>query len=118
MLTATCHCGRLRLSIPEAPQSLTRCNCSICYRHGALWSYYERSELTFVESPQDRQEYIWGARNLRFVRCAHCGCLMYWAWVTPQPDSKMGVNMRNFEQVHLTSLAIIDIDGASAEVRS
>ena len=114
MLTATCHCGKLRLSVPEVPRTLTRCNCSICHRYGALWSYYEQSSVELVESPEDRQDYIWGAGNLRFVRCATCGCLMYWTWVSPRPSAKMGVNMRNFESVAMASVPVIDIDGASA----
>ena len=30
-----CHCGNLKLSANEAPDSMTSCNCSICNRLGA-----------------------------------------------------------------------------------
>ena len=34
MLTGTCHCGAIRIEIPNAPDTLTNCNCSICRRLG------------------------------------------------------------------------------------
>ena len=40
MLTATCHCGNVRITVPRKPRRLTSCNCSICHRLGSLWAYY------------------------------------------------------------------------------
>ena len=37
MLTATCHCGAVRVDVPRRPRSLTNCNCSVCRRYGTLW---------------------------------------------------------------------------------
>ena len=45
MLTATCHCGALRIEVPRKPSSLTSCNCSICRRYGTLWAYYKASTV-------------------------------------------------------------------------
>ena len=43
MLTATCHCGAVRVDVPRKPRRLTSCNCSICRRYGTLWAYYKVS---------------------------------------------------------------------------
>jgi len=40
MHTGSCHCGAVQLEIPSAPDHLTNCNCSICWRYGALWAYF------------------------------------------------------------------------------
>ncbi len=45
MLSATCHCGAVRIHIPRKPRSLTNCNCSICRRYGVLWAYYRDAEV-------------------------------------------------------------------------
>ncbi len=57
--------------------------------------------------------YSWGRKNLRFVRCATCGCVMYWERVVPRPERKMGVNARNFESAALRSVRVVPLDGAS-----
>jgi hypothetical protein len=43
--TATCHCGDVRILIPESELTVTSCNCSICRRYGALWAYFTRQQV-------------------------------------------------------------------------
>ena len=43
-LTASCHCGAVRIEVQRAPRTLTGCNCSVCRRHGALWAHDELGE--------------------------------------------------------------------------
>ena len=33
-VSATCHCGSVRLEIDTPPSEVTECNCSICQRYG------------------------------------------------------------------------------------
>ena len=40
MIEGSCHCGAVRLTLPEAPAELGSCNCSMCRRIGGLWGYY------------------------------------------------------------------------------
>ena len=39
-LTGTCHCGRVRITIPRKPDQVTQCNCSLCTRTGFQGIYY------------------------------------------------------------------------------
>lgn len=39
-VTATCHCGRISVEMPSAPSKINECRCSLCYRYGALWTYF------------------------------------------------------------------------------
>lgn len=113
MLTATCHCGAVRVTVPRTPRSVTDCNCSICRRYGVLWAYYKASTVTVEAAPKGTREYSWGRKALRFVRCAKCGCVMCWRRVKPAPERKMGVNARNFDPKALRSARIRPFDGAS-----
>jgi len=113
MIAATCHCGAVRVEVARRPRSLTNCNCSICRRYGTLWAYYKRSEVRVVSASGATQEYVWGDRTLKFVRCRSCGCVTHWEGVQPKEDGRMGVNARNFEPGALGSPRIRLLDGAS-----
>ena len=101
-LSATCHCGRVSIAVPSLPQRMNECQCSICYRYGALWAYYARGavRITGETQPYARADAS-GKGDLAFHRCAHCGSVTHWAGVhdTPTrqrlgPEAKMGINCR------------------------
>jgi hypothetical protein len=113
MITATCHCGAVRVEVPRRPRRLTSCNCSICRRYGALWAYYKSSEVRIVAARGATRDYVWGDKSLRLVRCNTCGCVTHWAPTHPKEDSRMGVNSRNIDPAALGSVRIRRLDGAS-----
>lgn len=113
MLTATCHCGAVRVTIPRKPRTLTDCNCSICRRYGVLWAYYKASTVRVEASRRATRGYSWGRKKLRFVRCADCGCVMCWERVSPDPERQMGVNARNFDPDIIGSVPVRFLDGAT-----
>lgn len=112
MLEGKCHCGAVRVAVPDAPATLTNCNCSICRRYGTLWAYYSASTVQIQAPHEGLVGYSWGDRELRFVRCANCGCVMFWEGVDPKPDGRMGVNMRNFDPDGIGEPKIRRLDGA------
>jgi len=114
MLTASCHCGAVRVTVARRPQSITNCNCSICRRHGALWAYYRQDSVRIDAAPDATQAYVWGRKALKFVRCRTCGCVTHWQRVAPVPGGRMGVNARNFEPDALGAARIRRLDGASS----
>jgi hypothetical protein len=114
MLTATCHCGAVRVHVPRRPASLTNCNCSICRRYGALWAYYKDSEVRLEAGAGGTNEYAWGDRSLKFIRCGQCGCVMQWKTMVPREGARTGVNARNFEPSALGAVRIRLLDGAAS----
>jgi hypothetical protein len=76
-MTGTCHCGKVRVTVPRRPRSVTDCNCSICRRYGVLWAYY-RAKQVKVEGARNTESYKWGRKALNFVRCKTCGVLVAW----------------------------------------
>jgi hypothetical protein len=110
MLTATCHCGTVRLTVPYTPRRLTSCNCSICRRYGTLWAYYRRRDVR-VSAPRGAiDRYGWAEETLRFVRCKHCGVVTHWE-PTWRID-RMGVNARNFAPSAIEGVRVRRLDGA------
>jgi hypothetical protein len=113
MLTGTCHCGAVRIEIPRRPRSLTNCNCSICRRYGTLWAYFKATDVRVIAQLGATHSYSWGRKSQRFVRCATCGSIVNWEKLTPNADSYVGVNARNFEPDALGAVRIRRLDGAS-----
>jgi hypothetical protein len=112
VLRGHCHCGAVRIEIPERPTLATLCNCSLCRRLGGLWAYFPLGAVRIDGHPEHSDGYVWGDRTLRTVRCRHCGCVTHWEPLEPKPDGRIGVNLRNFEPTELEGLQLRRFDGA------
>jgi hypothetical protein len=112
LIEASCHCGAIRIELPRKPRTLTECNCSICRRYGTRWAYYEGSNVGIQAPRGGLDSYAWGEKNIRFMRCRRCGCVMYWQG-TRKPRGRMGVNMRNVQPEALAGVRVRHLDGAS-----
>lgn len=107
-LTASCHCGQVKLALPHGPDWTLECNCSICRRLGARWAYYREGTVK-VEGELD--EYIWGDKCLRTMRCSHCGCVTHWEPLIAG-IGKWGINTRNLDLQSLQGIRNRQFDGA------
>jgi hypothetical protein len=114
MIEASCHCGSVRIDIPRKPRTLTECNCSICRRYGALWAYFNASEVTITGTRAATSWYQWGDRSIRFVRCRTCGCITHWLEGRKSRSGRMGVNARNLDPDILQKIRIRRLDGAAS----
>lgn len=112
MISATCHCGAIRIEVPAAPETVTCCNCSICRRLGALWGFYPLDAVAIASPDGGTDEYVWGEATRRFVRCARCGCTTHVLPVVPKPTSKVEVNARLFDAALLGQMRVRHFDGA------
>ncbi len=45
MIKSQCHCGNIKLQLPQLTENATSCNCSICARYGAIWGYFTRTDV-------------------------------------------------------------------------
>ena len=100
MIEATCHCGRVHIGVPHAPETVNECTCSICRRYGTLWAYYSPKRVEVPPSAGAADIYMWGDRLLEFHRCKDCGCITHWTHIDKSFD-RMGVNARLLEPVVL-----------------
>ena len=61
MFVARCHCGNVSLEANEPPETVTSCNCSICYRIGATWAYYTKEQVA-INGINKTKVYLWGQK--------------------------------------------------------
>lgn len=114
MIHGSCHCRAIRLAVPSQPEHLIDCNCSICRRHGALWSLYECNAVNISGRLNLLTPYVWGRRSIRIMHCSTCGCVTHWEPIGTQDQPKMGINMRNFDQLVMRDIKVRRFDGADS----
>jgi hypothetical protein len=114
-ITASCHCGAVRLELRRRPRQLTDCNCSICRRYGALWSYHTATSVKVIRArPDALAAYAWGNKSLNFRHCRTCGCVVYHEPARRRrPDSRLGVNARLMAPEDIAGVRIRRLDGAA-----
>jgi hypothetical protein len=74
--------------------------------------YYEFGTVLVQGHPENTEEYVWGDRTLRNIRCKTCGIVTHWEPLDPKPGARHGVNLRNFDPKLLESVPVRRFDGA------
>jgi hypothetical protein len=112
VLEGSCDCGAVRIELDDAPDEVTTCNCGICRRYGALWSYLNPKQVRILPPDGATTIHKRAKRNLEFHHCTVCGCVTHWAAVDKR-YLRMGVNMRLFPSEILAPLRVVLCDAAS-----
>jgi hypothetical protein len=114
MVTATCHCGAVRIQVQRVPRTVTSCNCSICRRYGALWAYCAAGSVR-IEAPKGAlASYSWRKKVRAYFRCAKCGCVTHYKYRKKWGAGTIAVNASNFELDVLEGIRVRRLDGASS----
>jgi hypothetical protein len=95
--------------IEDDPIDAGECNCSICRRTGALWTYSSPSRVTVMG---EGVGYVQGDKTMTLWHCATCGIITHWTALDPTYD-RMGINLRLFDPALWGALPRRFIDGAS-----
>lgn len=116
-IKGSCHCGATRFELSEAPDSVTRCTCSLCSKRGALWAYYKPEQFRLTTPLEQVSTYRWQTKTVKHNFCAICGCGTYSEspdWSSGQPDfsnPKIAVNAHLLDNFDLQAVPVIVIDG-------
>ena len=113
--TTQCHCGAVTIRMDRTTRKLTRCNCSICRRYGALWAYQQRKAIHVDDPGGVLRAYRWGPETLEFFHCGACGCVTHYHHAEKRADGTdmSAVNMRNSaDPARIAQLPIRLLDGA------
>ena len=102
VLSATCPCGAVELTLNHAPEFINDCDCSLCLRAGAIWGYYNTAETRITGATT---VYVRDDRDTPAVEthsCITCNVTTHWHLTesfkqTTDDPNKMGVNMRLFK---------------------
>lgn len=113
-IIGSCHCGRTRFEISEAPSEATRCTCSICSKRGALWAYYSPAQFKLTTPRANVATYQWSSKTVQLHFCDVCGCGTY----NESPDYSTGV--ANFDNariaINIRLLDDFDVDAVPVTV--
>ncbi|HEX7822205.1 MAG TPA: aldehyde-activating protein [Sphingobium sp.] len=97
MMKFSCLCGQVRIEITSRPAFIHECNCTLCSKSGARWSYLHPSEAHVEGATQgySRADKDDPAAEIHF--CPTCGSTTHFV-LTPSAvaqygNSQMGVNM-------------------------
>ena len=111
MIEGACHCGSVRWTFEDVPESATSCNCTLCRRWGALWAYGFKDEEIRISGTT--RAYLRDPKTIEFHFCPDCGCVAYWCTPEPGQDGRryMAVNLRLAEPDAIAAVPIHRFDG-------
>ena len=115
MLRLSCLCGQIRVTIEKRPDHINECNCTLCSKTGARWSYFHPSEVSVegATSGYSREDKADPAAQVQF--CANCGSTTHFTLtdsaVAKFGNSMMGVNMWLADERELAGIELRYPDG-------
>lgn len=72
-LKGSCHCGAVQFEVDAAPEGVTSCNCTYCFRSGALWAYYSPAQFRLTTARDRVGTYQFGTFTGEHHHCDVCG---------------------------------------------
>jgi hypothetical protein len=73
--SGSCHCGAVRFRVEAEIAELTRCDCSLCRRRGALMAKVHESGLTIEAGKDELTLYQWNTGVARHCSAAAAGSI-------------------------------------------
>lgn len=112
MAQGECHCGNIRFEVTADPAWLTNCNCSMCFRLGALWGHVPVDAFRLLTPDAGMIRYVHGDQLLAVRTCTNCGCTTHYDSIYPERYPTMGVNFRMLGEDEVNRFRIRRFDGA------
>lgn len=116
----SCHCGQVQFEIEAEIDHVRSCDCSICFKRGALNFRISKEKLTLL-TPWDKLSlYQWGSMTAKDYFCKTCGILPFRRPGDPTPaEVAQGVkafhgwaiNVRCLEGINIHELPVHKIYG-------
>lgn len=110
--TVRCHCKAVAITVPNLPDRVLSCNCSLCSKTGWLGIYYHPNDVNVETGTDDLVSYVQGDKIIATWHCRHCGIATHWTPITA-PDDRMGLNARMFDREVWEGLPVEYVGGAS-----
>ena len=110
MFVAKCHCGKVSLEAKLVPETVTSCNCSICYRIGAIWAYYFKEQVKVVGAEMTNT-YLWGDKTRTYHSCSVCHCVTHYTQIRDD-GIRVAINSRMVAPGQTHGIKVREFDGA------
>jgi len=115
MLNLSCLCGQIRIRIAKRPDHINACNCTLCSKTGARWTYFHPSEVSIegTTAQYSRADKADPAAEVHF--CAKCGTTTHFTLtasaISRFGNSLMGVNMWLADESDIAGIELRYPDG-------
>ncbi len=111
MLEAKCHCGNVELKVDRLPETVTQCNCSICFRYGVLWAYYKPEEVKITFNVEPTKTYSWLKKVIDFHHCPICGCITHYSSTDVTDWECVAINAKMADKDIINKIPVKESDG-------
>ncbi|AWW75479.1 aldehyde-activating protein [Erythrobacter sp. KY5] len=110
-MKASCLCDRVTITLPERPTSITFCDCNLCRKSGAAWSYFARGALIVNGETDCFQRGDIDDPMVELHSCSHCAVTTHWIASDASQVDRMGANMRLFNPSEVAGIEARFMDG-------
>ena len=111
--TGGCHCGEVRFEVTTDLGQVITCNCSICTKHGFLWTFVPAPQFTLRSGQDKLTEYQFNRKVIQHLFCRVCGVESFGRGKRPDGSDTVAINVRCLDDVDLAALKLTPIDGKS-----
>jgi hypothetical protein len=105
-MNGSCHCGAVTIRVPGPPAYLNACNCTLCWKLGAMWGYYPIGEVAFSGAVRSYLRSDIPDARMTTEHCDRCGATTNWRLIGENAPPRLGVNMRLFEPAELAGVEL------------
>ena len=110
MKKLTCHCKKIELDVnlPDEPNILLRCNCSICVRKGAIMAMVGPNDLKIIKGEEFLKTYTFHTNKAKHYFCSNCGIYTHH---NPRSNPAMtGFNLGCLDEIDIFKLEDVPIN--------
>jgi hypothetical protein len=111
--TGGCHCGEVRFAVTADISNVVACNCSICQKRGALWTFVPASSFALRAGADDLKDYQFAKKTIHHLFCAQCGVGSFSRGTKPGGGEMVAINVRCLDDVDIAGLTPTPFDGRS-----
>src|ERR1700682_2726185 len=113
MYKGSCHCGATSFDVDGEVQQVVECNCSHCSRKGYLLWFLPRDKLQLRTPESNLATYTFNKHVIKHHFCPKCGCAPFASGKDRSGAATAAINVRCLEDVELSSLKKVPVDGRS-----
>ncbi len=106
-----CHCGRVRFHATGDFTEVYDCNCSICMKRGALWTFAKASQFKLLQGADALTDYQFGKKRIHHLFCSTCGIGSFSRGLAPNGDETFAVNVNCLDGIDTATLKLTPFDG-------
>jgi len=111
--TGGCHCGQVRFDVTADLSQVLDCNCSICRKRGALWTFVPADKFALRAGEETLTDYQFGKKKLHHLFCQACGVGSFSRGLAPNGDETFAINVNCLDDVDVSTLKLTPFNGKS-----